>query len=163
MTQQIDEARLVRLLHAQRWASLATVDGAGAPFSSWVAYVVDSEAGCLWFHLSRLAQHTRYLLAQPRAAIAISEADDGVCDPQTLARVSVIGQMSEVGRDHADYAVAKQLYLQRLPNAEQLFDFGDFSLFRFDVSGGRYVEGFGRAVSLSQSRLQALLSPVEAD
>ncbi len=153
MNQQIDEARLARVLHAQRWAGLATVDGDGAPFSSWVAYVIDADQGCLWLHLSRLARHTRHVLVEPRVALAVSEADDGVCDPQTLARLTVSGRLLEVGREHADYAAAKSKYISHLPNAEPLFDFGDFSLFRFEISGGRYVEGFGRAVQLSEARL----------
>lgn len=155
----LDEGRLRRLLREQRWACLGTLDE-GKPFVSWVAYVVDGE-GALLLHLSRLAKHTRNLLsdgvASPIISLAISEGDDGRSDPQTLARVTLEGVVEPVARDSAAYQTGRECYLARLPDAAMLFDFEDFSLFRFIPQAARYVEGFGSTHRLTAERLRPLL------
>lgn len=152
----LDEGRLRRLLCEQRWASLGTLDE-GSPFVSWVAYAVD-EHGALLLHLSRLAKHTRNLLADGRVALALSEADDGRSDPQTLARISLDGAVAVVERDSAAYQAGRECYLARLPDAAMLFDFEDFLLFRLMPQSGRYVEGFGSSHRLTAERLRSLLA-----
>ena len=156
----LDEGRLRHLLHEQRWACLGTLDE-GKPFVSWVAYVMD-EDGSLLIHLSRLAKHTRNLLADetasPTVSLAISETDDGRADPQTLARITLDGVVKVVARDSAAYEAGRQRYLARLPESAMLFDFEDFSLFKLMPLAARYVEGFGSTHRLSGERLQKLLA-----
>lgn len=152
----LDEGRLRRLLCEQRWASFGTLDE-GRPFVSWVAYVVD-EDGALLLHLSRLAKHTRNLLADGRVSWALSEADDGRSDPQTLARITLEGAVAVVERDSAAYQAGRECYLARLPAAAMLFDFADFSLFRLMPQSGYYVEGFGSSHRLTAEHLRSLLA-----
>lgn len=150
--------QIAELIGQNRWAALATVDEAGLPAGSMVAYAVDSEHGCLYLHLSGLAAHTRELLHQPAAALVISECDGGGGDPQQLARLSLGIRCEVVERDHATYGAAKACYLKRLPDAEQLFDFGDFRLFKVAVTGARFVGGFGQAHSYRGEEIAALLT-----
>jgi hypothetical protein len=42
-----------------------------------------------------------------------------------------------------------------LPAATQLFDFPDFTLFRFIPSEARYIGGFARAYTLTPEQLRA--------
>lgn len=146
--------RLLRLLHAQRWAALATVDARGMPLASMVGYVGGEDAGVIYLHLSRLAAHTGNLLASGKAALSISEQDSGAGDPQQLARVSLQGEVNVIARDNGEYATAKARYLQRLPDAAQLFDFPDFLLFRLDITSARFVGGFAQARSFSAADLR---------
>jgi heme iron utilization protein len=44
--------------------------------------------------------------------------------------------------------------LARLPNAEMLFTFPDFVLFRLTPSEARYIGGFARAYTLSPELLR---------
>lgn len=155
----LDEGRLRQLLCGQRWACLGTLDE-GKPFVSWVAYVIDAD-GSLLLHLSRLAKHTRNLAGEGTMALAISERDDGRSDPQTLARITLEGAVAVVERGSADYLSGKERYLARLPDAEMLFGFEDFSLFRFTPQAARYVEGFGSTHRLNGERLLQLLSADE--
>jgi putative heme iron utilization protein len=149
--------QIARMLRQHRWAALATVDGEGLPAASMVAYAVDLERGVLYLHLSGLAAHTRELLQHPRAALVIGECDHGEGDPQQLARLSLRGEVCVVTRDEANYESVKGCYLQRLPDAEQLFTFGDFQLFRFTITGARFVGGFGQAHSYRGEELRTLL------
>jgi putative heme iron utilization protein len=126
---------------------------AGSPFTSLVAYAAEPDFTGILLHLSRLAPHTRHLLAQPRAALLIHERDDGRDDPQTLARITLIGAATPIAAESAGYAAARERYLARLPAAAPLFDFPDFALFRFVPSEARYIGGFARAYTLTPGHL----------
>jgi len=145
---------LVRLLREQRWAALATTQDDGAPYVSFVAYALEHDLGGILLHLSRLASHTGYLLARPRAALGVSLADEGVADPQTLPRLTVEGRVVPVERDSPGYGAARACYLERLPTAERLFGFADFVLLRLEVEMMRYVGGFARAHTVSGAHLR---------
>jgi putative heme iron utilization protein len=148
--------QLARLISEQRWAALATVDEKGHPQASMVAYVPEPGFSGFLLHLSRLAAHTGNLLECPWASLAIAEPDTRECDPQTLARVSLAGPIRPIARDSDEYLKGKQRYLARLPDAEQLFAFGDFMLLRLQPRSVRFVGGFGRAFSFSGSDLAGI-------
>ena len=140
-------------LLCQRQAMLATT-GDDGPNAGMVAVVTTAD-GDLLIHLSRLAAHTRQILAQPQVAILLCQPDDErmVADVQTLPRLTIYGTAHVVPRDHADYASLQQIYLQRLPAATMLFDFTDFVLFRVVIARGRFVGGFAQAHNLSREVL----------
>ena len=151
-----EQQRLRRLLRASRWAALATVRD-DQPLASWVAIAIEADYAGFILHLSRLALHTRYLLDNPRVALALSEPDSSAqVDPQFLARVSLQGRVARLAREAPDYENARQLYLARLPEATVQFGLGDFELYRFVVESGRFVSGFGRAHRIGPTELRAL-------
>ena len=145
-------AIVAALLRGQRQAALGTLRD-GAPFVSMVAYAIEPDFAGLLLHLSRLAAHTRQLLADPRASLLICEGDDGRDDLQTLARITLAGSAAPVAAD--DAPAARERYLARLPAAAPLFDFPDFLLFRFAPSEARYIGGFARAFTLTVEQLRA--------
>ncbi len=149
-----DRIILRDLLSAQRWAALATLREDGVPYVSYVAYVAEPDYSGCFLHLSRLAPHTHYLLSGGRVSLGISAPDDGTGDPQLLPRVTLTGTIETLARDTPAYAAARALYLARLPEAERLFGFGDFVLFRVRVTAARYVGGFARAATLSDEELR---------
>lgn len=121
-----------------------------------VAYAVQPDMSLFLLHLSRLAPHTRNLLADPRASLAVSEQDSGDGDPQTLARATLHGRVEIIAMDDANYAAYRELYVARLPESRRLFDFPDFLLFRFVPDEIRYVGGFAMARTYSPAQLRAL-------
>lgn len=149
-----DELPLIaNLIRSQRQAALGTLAD-GAPFVSMVAYAAEPGLTGLLLHLSGLSPHTKQLRADPRSSLLICEPDGpAVDDVQTLARISLVGQVVLVPHEAADYQTARACYLQRLPAAEMLFDFPDFQLFRFVPHEARYVGGFARAYTLSAAQL----------
>jgi len=146
--------RLQQLLREQRWAALATLGGEQQPEASMVAYVLNAARGEAYLHLSELASHTRNLLRHPQVSLVVSECDKQNGDPQQLARVSLMGRVSVFERDAEGYTEARQQYLQRLPDAEPLFGFSDFRLFRFHLETIRFVGGFAQAHSYRPEELR---------
>jgi heme iron utilization protein len=144
-------ALVATLLRSQRQAALGTLR-AGAPFVSMVAYAAEPDFGGFLLHLSRLAPHTRHLLADARASLLICEPDDGRDDVQTLARITLVGAAALVAE--AEQPAARELYLARLPTADPLFEFPDFALFRLVPDEARYIGGFARAFSLTVAHLR---------
>ncbi|MEJ2565386.1 MAG: pyridoxamine 5'-phosphate oxidase family protein [Gammaproteobacteria bacterium] len=149
-------ARVRQLLLERRWAALATLSEDATPAVSYVAYVAEPGFDGFLLHLSRLALHTRNLLARPAAALAVSDTDTGEGDPQLLARISVQGAVAVIPRGTSDYRRAREHFLAKLPQAEQLFGFEDFVLLRFQPQAARYVGGFASAFQLSAEQLRQL-------
>ncbi len=146
-------AQLARLIRGQRWAALGTVT-AQAPLASMVAYAPEPDFSGFLMHLSQLSQHTRNLLANPHASLAISEPETGAENPQTLARLSIQGDVDSLPPDAPGYAEAAETYKRRLPASVSLFDFGDFILFRLVPREARFVAGFARAYTASAEKLR---------
>jgi putative heme iron utilization protein len=119
-----------------------------------VAYAPEPDFSGFLLHLSQLSQHTKNLLANPRASLAISEPETGAENPQTLARVSIQGDVDSLPADAPGYAEAAETYQRRLPASVPLFDFGDFILFRLVPREARFVAGFARAYTVSAAMLR---------
>jgi heme oxygenase (biliverdin-IX-beta and delta-forming) len=146
-------AIIAALIRSQRVAALGTLRD-DSPFVSMVAYAAELDFGGLLLHLSRLAPHTKHLLAHPRAALLIHERDDERDDAQTLARITLVGAATPIAAESAAFAAARACYLSRLSAAAPLFDFPDFALFRFVPSEARYIGGFARTYTLTPEHLR---------
>ncbi len=142
------------LIRARRWAALAT-QGADGPEASWVAYIPEVDFSGFLLHLSTLAAHTRNLLANPRAGLVISAPERGDEYQQTLARVTIQGEVAILAKDSEDYRSAARRYQERLPASVPRFGFGDFHLLRLTPLRVRFVGGFARAYTLDGSGLRA--------
>ncbi len=148
--------RVRQLLTRQRWAALATQCQDGSPSVSHVAYVAETDFNGFLLHVSKLAAHTRNLLARPAVSLAVSEPDNGEDDPQLLARLTINGTASEIPRHSEDYLSARQRYLMGLPWAERLFGFEDFVLVRVFPQTARFVGGFAQTLQLTAEQLRRL-------
>ncbi len=142
-----------RLIREQRWAALASRNGEEV-LASMVAYAPEAYFQGLLLHLSRLAPHTRNLLTYPAASLVISAPDIGGGDPQQLPRISFVGELEPIVGDSEEYLVGRERYLRRLPDAERLFSFSDFILFRLIPHEARFVGGFAAAHNLSGQDLE---------
>ena len=150
-----DEQHLMmHLIRNRRWAALAT-RGPDGPEASWVAYAPEADFSGFLLHLSTLSAHTRNLLADPRAGLAISEPERDGDDPQTLARTMLQGRVTVIAKDSLDYPTAMRRYQERLPDSIPRFAFGDFLLLRLAPAQVRFVGGFARAYTLDAAGLRA--------
>jgi putative heme iron utilization protein len=135
---KLAKAALVRA----KIGSLATLEPiTGAPYVSLVNFACD-EKGLPIFLFSKLARHTKCLLADPRASLLIAEVP-ATGDALTGFRATFMGRMSE----QPDKALAN-LYCQRHPEAAVYLEFGDFSFWRFVPESIHMVAGFGRIETL---------------
>ncbi len=145
---------MAELIRNRRWAALATL-GPDGPEASWVAYVPEADFGGFLLHLSTLASHTRNLLADPRAGLAISELERNGEDPQVLMRVMIQGRMTIPPKESPDYWEMARRYQEQLPASTPRFEFGDFLLLRLTPVRIRFVGGFARAYTLDDVALRA--------
>jgi putative heme iron utilization protein len=144
---QESEQTLARLIRSTRIATLGTLHD-GKPNLAMVAYAFAEDFSAFYIHVSKLGKHTTDMESEPRVSLLITETDDHRPDPQTLARVAIRGTAEIVSRTNTSYAQVKGRYLERFPEAEQLFSLGDFSLWKITPQSGRFVAGFGRAFNL---------------
>lgn len=144
---QQSEQTLARIIRETRVAALGTLHE-GEPNLAMVAYAFADDFSAFYIHVSKLGKHTADMENDPRVSLLVSEADDRRADPQTLARVSIRGIAEILSRNDPGYTQVKSIYLERFPEAEQLFSLGDFNIWKITPKGGRFVAGFARAFNL---------------
>ncbi len=136
---KLDPREARNVLAASDFVALATQSArlAGFPFVSHAPFARDGE-GMPMLLLSRLAEHSRNLAADPRASLMVA-AGDG--DPQAQPRVTLVGELRPVSLppDRQDR------YLRFHPEAGAFLGFGDFRFYRFEAVRVRMVGGFARA------------------
>ena len=141
MTEPEHSAAARTLLAAESVGVLSTVSvhRPGYPYGSVTPYALGADGAPLLL-LSRLAAHTRNLMADPRAGLFVGDRSAAV-DPQAGARVSLLGQVRPL--PDADVNDGRGRYLERWPQAATYFALGDFFLWRFAIEEARLIAGFG--------------------
>jgi hypothetical protein len=129
--------------------SLATsLDRSGGswPYASLVLVAADYDASPLLL-ISTLAEHTKNLARDPRASL-LFDGTQGLDDPLTGARVTVLGEL------HADTDPSRlRRFVARHASAALYSDFKDFALYRMAVARAHLVAGFGRIHWVESSAL----------
>jgi len=154
-----DETTLLQqLLRQQKVAALATLHR-GEPAASMVPFALLAECGSALIHVSRLATHCKDMLEHPAVSLLFVAEAQSEHNPLARPRLSLKGRALLCPVDSPRYAAARAAYLERLPEAKELFSFPDFSLFLVEPQSARFVAGFGRAYSLTAERWRAVLAP----
>jgi putative heme iron utilization protein len=145
ITTDFDPRNLAKsLLRRRRQGALATLmAGSGDPYCSLVN-VASHPNGSPILLISRLAVHTRNILADPRVSLMLDERAAG--DPLEGARIMLAGRAEEASEGELE--TLRHRYLNAHPSAENFANFKDFSFFRIHPSGAHLVAGFGRIVDL---------------
>lgn len=148
LTEDFNPSKAVKsLLRRSRQGALATLMvNSGDPYCSLVNVASHSDGSPILL-ISRLALHTRNLLADPRVSLMLDERVEG--DPLEGSRIMLSGRAEEVtsGRE-----TLRARYLNAHPTAEAFVDFKDFSFFRIAPAGAHLVAGFGRIVDLKPAQ-----------
>lgn len=143
-----EEARTVAA--ATNTGTLASLTGDGAPWASFVTYgLLDGQPVLC---VSRLAEHGRNLLADPRASLAVV-APDAPSDPLAGARVTLAGIAEQP--TGAEAAAAREAHLAAVPAAKYYIDYSDFTVWVVRVERVRWVGGYGRMDSASAQEYAA--------
>lgn len=144
--QQAHTARqlLARRLHGV--VSTVSAEMPGHPFGSVIPYCLDT-AGVPLLLLSHLAQHTRNLLEEPRAALTILDAFDG--DVQEAARLTAVGRIEPlVGGD-----VAAERYFRYFPQSRFYQEALNFRFYVLAAERWHWNGGFATARWFGNDRL----------
>jgi heme iron utilization protein len=130
-----------KLLRESRSGALATLmPGSGDPYCSLVNVATAADGAPLLL-ISRLAVHTKNVLADARVSLMIDERKEG--DPLQGARVMLMGTAAATQDPDA-----RRRYLDRQPEAEMFAGFADFAFYRVALKAAHLVAGFGRIVDL---------------
>jgi putative heme iron utilization protein len=158
-TADFSASQLARsLLRRSRQGALATLaPGSGDPYCSLVN-VASHWNGSPILLISRLALHTRNILADPRVSLMLDERAEG--DPLEGARIMLAGRAEQAGG--VDEAILRRRYLNAHPAAEAFVNFKDFSFFRIEPAGAHLVAGFGRIVDLEPGQFLTDVSDADA-
>ena len=129
------------LLAAESVGVLSTlsVHRPGFPYGSVTPYALSAQGAPLLL-LSRLAAHTKNLLADPRASLFIGDRSAAE-DPQAGARISLLGRVTLLPA--ADEGDARGRYVGAWPRAADYLALGDFSFWRLEIEEARLIAGFG--------------------
>src|SRR5215470_4536969 len=132
------------LLRRSRQGALATLfPDSGDPYCSLVNLATHSDGSPILL-ISRLAVHTKNILADNRVSLMLDERAAG--DPLEGARIMLSGRAEEGGGDNRE--LLRRRYLNAHPSAAGYADFKDFSFFRIKPAGTHLVAGFGRILDL---------------
>ena len=132
--------RYLRRHHAGVLATLSKRLG-GYPFGSIVPFVLDHDAQPTIL-VSRLAEHTKNMTADPRTSLLVHDAAE---DVQTAARLTLVGDAAPIAEPKAIAA----RYLRYFPDAQRLLELGDFSFWRLRAVFVRHIAGFGAIRSIT--------------
>src|SRR6478672_2927427 len=129
------------LMREARSGALATLmASSGDPYCSLVN-IASATNGAPLLLISRLAVHTKNILADPRVSLMVDERKEG--DPLQGARVMLMGTAAAT-----DDPQVRRRYLDRQPEAEMFAGFADFAFYTVTLKAAHLVAGFGRIVDL---------------
>lgn len=156
-TPDFDPGKLAKsLLRRSRQGALATLmPGSGDPYCSLVNLASHPDGSPILL-ISRLAVHTRNILADSRVSLMLDERAAG--DPLEGARIMLSGRAEQAG-DERD--LLQRRYLNAHPTAEAFVSFKDFAFFRIRPAGTHLVAGFGRIVDLKPEQFLTDLAGAE--
>jgi putative heme iron utilization protein len=118
----------------------------GYPFGSVLPFVPDHAAHPVIL-VSALAEHTKSLLADPRASLIVH---DFSVEEQQGPRLTVLGDCEPF----EDERMARR-FVRYLPESARFLDFGDFGFWRLRPREALFVRGFGRIDWVSATDLAA--------
>jgi putative heme iron utilization protein len=150
-------AQLKQLLREHSVAALGTLHE-GAPYVSMVPYALAHDGSVLIIHVSGLSSHTKDMRTDPRVSLLVMQVENGETSALALARASIQGTAFEVPSDAPDRPGFRAAYLDRFPEASQMFGFADFSLFKIQPASVRFVAGFAQAYTISAESFTRLLA-----
>jgi putative heme iron utilization protein len=156
-TPDFDPGKLAKsLLRRSRQGALATLmAGSGDPYCSLVNLASHPDGSPILL-ISRLAIHTKNILADARVSLMMDERAAG--DPLEGARIMLSGRAEQ---GDAENDILQRRYLNAHPAAEAFVSFSDFSFFRIRPTGTHLVAGFGRIVDLKPKQFLTEITGAE--
>ena len=141
------EARRLLLRETHGVLSTHSVEVPGYPFGSVTPYCLDRQ-GQPVILISRIAQHTRNIAANPKVSLTVKE--EGADDVQTAARLTWLANAAPVPPEDDDVPAR---YYAFLPQARDYHKTHDFDFYRLEAVRVRYIGGFGEIYWLTPASI----------
>lgn len=143
---------LRRLLLESRVLALS-VEVDDEPTIGLLPFLAASDLQSLLVHVSKLARHTKGLVADAPFSALVHEPDSADADPMALPRLTVRGRVELVGAEERDRVAAA--WAERFSSAVLTLELGDFEFRRLRIEGGRLIRGFAQASGVRPETLAA--------
>jgi len=144
-----DVETALHLLHSMPSGTLATqsVQSPGYPFPTALPFALD-ERHCPLLFLSRLAEHTKNIHADPRIGFLVADTSE----KQVLEnpRMTLLGDVTPIDALQMPNELRLR-FLRYQPEAEQYMALADFSFYRLKPKKIRYIGGFAQMGWLEQT------------
>ena len=111
----------------------------GFPFGSVVPYCLDADGRPLLL-ISRIAQHTHNLQADPRCSLLVGERDAD--DIQAAGRLTLLAE-ARLLTDETEVETAAQRYYRYFPQSCDYHRVHDFEFWVLEPARWRFIGGFG--------------------
>lgn len=131
-------ARSLMMSEYQGILSTHSLEAQGYPFGSVTPYCFDRQ-GRPVIQISRIAQHTKNILADPKVSLLVMERNGD--DVQANGRVTYLGQAQQVAPDDKDTI---ERYYRFFPDARDYHKTHDFDFYRLEFYRVRFIGGFGK-------------------
>ncbi len=141
------EARRLLLGGYHGVLSTLSVEAPGYPFGSVVPYCLDRQ-GWPVILISRIAQHTKNILADPKVSLIVCE--DSAHDIQATARLTCLANAEPIADGNGDTPTR---YYRYFPQARGYHQTHDFEFYRLALVRARYIGGFGSIHWLAPEQL----------
>ena len=138
-------ARSLMMSEYQGILSTLSVEAQGYPFGSVTPYCFDRQ-GRPVILISRIAQHTKNILADPKVSLIVMERD--VDDIQANGRVTYLGEAKQIAPDDTD---TMERYYRFFPEARDYHKTHDFDFYRLEFYRVRFIGGFGKIYWVEQN------------
>ena len=122
-------------------------DVPGYPFGSVMPYCLDAD-GQPVILISRIAQHTKNVEADPRVSLIVSQS--GVDDVHTGGRLTWLGDVEKLKADQD----LQDRYYSFFPSAANYHKTHDFDFYRINLVRARFIGGFGKIYWVSNDLLK---------
>jgi putative heme iron utilization protein len=133
-----EEARTIAA--STNTGTLASLTSTGDPWASFITFGLTGD-GAPVLCVSKMAEHGRNLVGDPRASIAVV-APTTEKDPLAGGRITLAGVVEPPTGGELDEA--RQAHLNAVPAAKYYIDYSDFTLWVLRVHRVRWVGGYGR-------------------
>lgn len=143
----VKNARLLLLKEYRGVLSTHSLAMPGFPFGSVVPYCLN-EDGWPLILISRIAQHTRNLKADPRCSLLVSERD--AADVQLNGRLTLMAEALQLdGSQSVEHAAER--YYRYFPESRDYHRVHDFDFWVLQPVRWRFIGGFGAIHWLEQA------------
>jgi putative heme iron utilization protein len=133
---------------------ISTITTNEDPNSSYAPYIMD-DTGNFYIFISQLAQHTGDLQRNPRVSILLAEDEQNTSQLFARKRANYYCHCSPVKKESPDYTALLDAFETRFGSIMKLLrTLPDFILFKLEVQSGSFVQGFGKAFTITKNGLE---------